>query len=86
MPYCSMVGREERLAPMWRNLREGIDLEELASLLDQVYLGCTRRAESTDESTIPAKTALFQRITPRKETPSNSWNALMTWQRHPPLN
>ena len=38
-----MSGRKQNLNPMWKKLMKLVDLGELTSFLDHVYLGCTHR-------------------------------------------
>ena len=38
-----LVGKKQNLDPMWKVLNKEVDLGELTSFLDHVYLGCTQR-------------------------------------------
>ena len=37
-----MTGKKQNMA-MWKTLMRSVDIGELTSFLDQVYLGCTQR-------------------------------------------
>ena len=38
-----MAGKKQKINPTWKILMGGVDLGELTSFLDHVYLGCTQR-------------------------------------------
>ena len=58
-----MVGRKERIVPMWAKLRNKLDVEHPTPLIDQVYAECTQRAAAVDDDAVRAKTGIFHRIT-----------------------
>ena len=38
-----MAAKNQNMAPMWKKLMKNVDIDEPASFLDHVYLGCTKR-------------------------------------------
>ena len=58
-----MVGKVENMGPMWKTLKEKMELEPSTPLVDQVYLGCNQREADVDEELIATKADLFKRIT-----------------------
>ena len=48
----------ENMPKMWAILPKKIDLEDPVSFIDQVYLGCTRRAAQVNNSIVVEKTEI----------------------------
>ena len=42
-----LAGKKQNIDPMWKVLNKQVDLEQPASFLDHVYLGCTQCEENT---------------------------------------
>ena len=62
-----MVVKKENVDRVWKNFIEIKDLEGLAPLLDQIYLGCTQHEAKVDPETLRMKSDLF-RGTPTTRT------------------
>ena len=41
--------KKEARHPMWKNLRQHVDVDDPTPLLNQVYLWCTQRAAENDD-------------------------------------
>ena len=54
-----MAGRKQNVVPVWKTLMTLVDLGEPTSFLDNVCLGCTRRACKTNESIIDQYKEVF---------------------------
>ena len=57
------VGQEEHVGPIWRDLRQEIDLEVPSYLLNQVFLGCSQQEAEVDHHAVQAKADRFRRLT-----------------------
>ena len=55
-----MAGKKQYLAPMWKKLMNNVDLDELRSFLDHVYLGCTQRECKPNEIIIDEYRKMFE--------------------------
>ena len=55
-----MAVKKENVGRVWKNFIEIEDLEGLAPLLDQFYLGCTQHEAKVDPETIRMKSELFR--------------------------
>ena len=55
-----MAGRKHNLNPMWKKLMKLVDLGELRSFRDHVYLGCTQRECKWNESIIDENRKVFE--------------------------
>ena len=47
-----IAGTKQNMAPMWKKLMTNVDLHDPTSILDLVYLGCTRRECKANETVI----------------------------------
>ena len=57
-----MAGKKTNIAPMWKKLREKLDLEPRVSLSSNVYLGCGQREIPVQKDLQTGKTELFKRL------------------------
>ena len=57
-----MVGAAKNIQPMWKKIRELVDLDPETELVDHVYLGCTQRSVPPHKPTIQAKQQLFSQL------------------------
>ena len=57
-----MAGKKTNIAPMWKKLREKLDLEPPVSLSSNVYLGCGQREIPVQKDLQTGKTELFKRL------------------------
>ena len=56
-----MAGKTENLGPTWKFLLKDVDLEEPASFLNHVYLGCTSKKECTiNDDTVTKYRDMFE--------------------------
>ena len=53
-----MTGKKQNMAPMWKQLMKNEDLDEPASFLDHVCLGCTQRECKPNEKIIEQYTKM----------------------------
>ena len=52
--------RQQNMAPMWHKLMNKLDLDEPASFLDDVYLGCTQRECKPNEIIVEQYAQMFE--------------------------
>ena len=55
-----LAGKKQNLDPMWKVLNKEVDLGELTSFLDHVYLGCTQRQCQTSKNTVDNYRTMFE--------------------------
>ena len=72
-----MVGVAKNIQPMWKKIRELVDLGPETELVDHVYLGCTQRAVPPQRSIIQAKQQLFSQLL-SKETSDKKAGVIQT--------
>ena len=48
------------MAPMWKKLMKNVFIDEPTSFLDHVYLGCTQRACTPNDTIIEQYTKMFE--------------------------
>ena len=56
------VGVAKNIKPMWKHIRELVDLDPETELVDHVYLGCTQRSVPPKKSIVLAKQQLFSQL------------------------
>ena len=57
-----MAGTTQNMPKMWATLQKQVELEDPASPLDQVYLGCTQRAGEVSNRIVMEKDKLFSKL------------------------
>ena len=55
-----LAGKKQNLDPMWKLLNKEVDLGESTSVLDHVYLGCTRRQCEISKNTVDNYRTMFE--------------------------
>ena len=55
-----MSGKKQHMTSMWKKLMKNVDLDETASFLDHVYLGCTQRECKPNEFTTKEYREMFE--------------------------
>ena len=70
-----MAGKKQNSAPMWKKLMKDVDIEEPASFLDHVYLGCTQWECKPNEKFIGQYKEMFEsRFSARATEKLPGWN------------
>ena len=57
-----MVGVAKNIQPMWKDIRELVDLDPETELVDHVYFGCTQRSVPPKKSVVLSKQQLFSQL------------------------
>ena len=57
-----MVGVAKNIQPMWKKIRELVNLDPETELVDHVYVGCTQRSVPPQKSTVLAKQQMFSQL------------------------
>ena len=60
MDDIKIAGKNQKMAPMWKNLIKNVDLDEPTSFLDHVSLGCTQRECKPNDIIIEEYTKMFE--------------------------
>ena len=55
-----MGGRKQNMAPIWKKLRELVDVDEPTSFLNHVFLGCTQRECKPNEISTEQYEEMFE--------------------------
>ena len=55
-----LAGKKQNIDPMWKVLNKEVDLGELTSFLDHVYLGCTQRECQTSKIFVDNYRSMFE--------------------------
>ena len=55
-----MAGKKQHMAPMRKKWMKNVDIDELTSFLDHVYLGCTQREGKPNETILEQYMKMFE--------------------------
>ena len=55
-----LAGKKQNIDPMWNVLIKDVDLGEMASFLDHVYLGCTQKECQTSKNIVDNYRNMFE--------------------------
>ena len=55
-----LAGKKQNIDPMWKVLNKEVDLGELTSFFDHVYLGCTQRQCEISKDIVDNYRAMFE--------------------------
>ena len=62
MDDIKLAGKKQNLDPMWKVLNKEVDLGELISFLDHVFLGCTQRQCEISKDIVDNYRTMFESI------------------------